>query len=75
MTQPATCRRCHRPLKAPFWVKAGLGPVCARKLGLTPARRQAPTTGAPANESKRVTEHAEGQLVLFEEEHTEGSEE
>lgn len=29
------CRVCNRPLKHPRHVQAGMGPVCARKLGLT----------------------------------------
>jgi hypothetical protein len=33
------CRRCHRPLKNPKAVAAGIGPVCARKAGAEQAER------------------------------------
>lgn len=35
----AICRVCNRPLKNPRHAQAGIGPVCAGKLGLTFAPR------------------------------------
>jgi hypothetical protein len=61
---PRRCRVCGRNLRNPLWRAAGLGPVCARRLGLVPSRRVAvvpvrpPTAVAPG----------EGQLSLFDDE-------
>ena len=32
------CRRCNRVLTTPWSIKAGLGEVCAKKLGIRPSR-------------------------------------
>jgi len=34
------CSRCNRRLTNPVHAKAGIGPTCARKLGLTMAQAQ-----------------------------------
>lgn len=36
MTGRMECQGCHRPLKHP--TPTGYGPVCAQRLGLTPAK-------------------------------------
>ena len=36
MTGRLECQGCHRPLKHP--TPTGYGPVCAQRLGLTPAK-------------------------------------
>jgi len=59
---PRRCRVCNRTLKSPRWRKVGLGPVCARRLGLrlvTPRPTLAPI--GPA----RPVEPDDDQLALF----------
>lgn len=46
MTIRLKCQGCHRPLKHP--TPTGYGPVCARRLGLTP-----PTSRRPAGRPTR----------------------
>lgn len=56
------CRVCHRPLRSPRWRAVGLGPVCARRLGLRlvqPRPSLAPVTPA------RHVEVGEDQMALF----------
>lgn len=59
--QPRRCRVCFRVLRADPWRTVGVGPICARKLGLLPARQPAAPV-APL----RPAAPLEGQLDLFE---------
>lgn len=43
----ARCSKCHRPLKNPQHAAAGIGPVCAEKLGLEFKRPKAPKIPRP----------------------------
>jgi hypothetical protein len=58
---PRRCRVCGRKLRSPLWRAAGLGPVCARRLGLIRTRE-------PAAAPVRVIAAPSGdnQLSLFE---------
>ncbi len=58
---PRRCRVCHRPLKQPQWRKVGLGPVCARRLGLRMVRTVAVVPAAPM----RRHDPDDDQLALF----------
>lgn len=57
------CRVCHRPLKAARWRQVGLGPVCARRLGLRLVTIPARQTLVPV----RQVEVDDDQLALFDE--------
>lgn len=65
------CRVCHRPLTAPRWRLVGLGPVCARRLGLRLV--QSRPTLASVRPVRRV-EPDEDQLELFDTVDTLGTE-
>jgi hypothetical protein len=59
---PRRCRVCNRKLRSPLWRAAGLGPVCARRLGLVVSRQAA----APqARTSVILTDPGEDQMALF----------
>lgn len=59
---PRRCRVCNRPLTAPHWRKVGLGPVCARRLGLRMvASRPVLASAIPV----RRIEPIEAQMTLF----------
>jgi len=57
------CRVCNRRLTAPRWRQVGLGPVCARRLGLRLVQPRPAL--APVQPVRRV-EPGEDQLSLFE---------
>lgn len=60
---PRRCRVCNRALTSPRWRLVGLGPVCARRLGLRLTR---PPHTAPSMAAARQVEPDEAQLALFE---------
>lgn len=59
---PRRCRVCHRPLTSPQWRKVGLGPVCARRLGLRLVRS---VSVIPVAAPARRVEPDDDQLPLF----------
>jgi hypothetical protein len=63
------CRVCNRPLTSPQWRKVGLGPVCARRLGLRLIRT---VSVVPVAGSVRRFEPDDDQLLLFDLEGSEG---
>jgi hypothetical protein len=60
---PRRCRVCNRKLTSPRWRLVGLGPVCARRLGL---RLVHPASTAPPVAPVRHVEPGDDQLSLFE---------
>lgn len=60
---PRRCRVCNRALKSPRWRKVGLGPVCAKRLGL---RLVQPRPTLVPQSPVRRSEGDEDQMVLFE---------
>jgi hypothetical protein len=59
---PRRCRVCNRALTSPQWRKVGLGPVCARRLGLRLVRS---VIVIPAVARVRQVEPDEFQMALF----------
>jgi hypothetical protein len=57
------CRKCDRPLRDPRWRAVGLGPVCARRLGLRLV--QARPSLMPVGPGRKVRAEDDGQLDLF----------
>lgn len=58
---PRRCRVCNRALKAARWRAVGLGPICARRLGLRlVAPRPTLVSTAPIR-----TEPVDDQMTLF----------
>lgn len=56
------CRVCLRPLRSPHWRAVGLGPICARRLGLRLVRSVAVV---PVAGPVRRVEPDDDQLALF----------